>query len=389
MLKLFYQRFLSANPGVQHYACHSHHYWPDVTRDAMLKYWDDSAKWVDDKWEHMFGETVPYVQRQISRVLNLKAPQQIVFAPNTHELLFRLLSCFDWSTPLKILTTDSEFHSFNLQVRRLSELATVEVVMVPTEPFTDVRERLIAAAEQTQPHLIFISQVFFNSGVCIGDLTTLVDALEQRSQATIVIDGYHGFMAMPTDLSALEGRIFYLAGSYKYAQGGEGCCFMVVPQQNTFRPLYTGWFAEFGTLSGERQDQVQYAEDGYRFAGATMDLSAMYRLRAVLSLYEEKAIGVRHIHQYIQRLQTQFLLELKRYNHPWLNEQTLLRHPSHEHGHFFTFRGPSAQAVAELAEALKRRAIHTDYRGDRLRFGFAPYLELDDIDLSVLRELTN
>ena len=261
--------------------------------------------------------------------------------------------------------------------------------MVPTEPFADLRERLMAAAEQTQPDLIFISQVFFNSGVCIGDLTTLVDALEQRCQATIAIDGYHGFMAMPTDLSALEGRIFYLAGSYKYAQGGEGCCFMVVPQNNTFRPLYTGWFAEFGTLSGERQEQVQYAEDGYRFAGATMDLSAMYRLRAVLSLYEEKAIGVRHIHHYIQRLQTQFLLELKRYNHPWLNEQTLLRHPSYEHGHFFTFRGPSAQAVAELAEALKRRAIHTDYRGDRLRFGFAPYLELDDIDLSVLRELTN
>lgn len=389
MLKLFYQRFLSANPGVQHYACHSHHYWPDVTRDAMLKYWDDSAKWVDDKWEHMFGETVPYVQRQISRVLNLKAPQQIVFAPNTHELLFRLLSCFDWSTPLKILTTDSEFHSFNRQVRRLNELATVEVVMVPTEPFVDLRERLITAAAETQPDLIFISQVFFNSGVCLGDLASLVDAFEQHTQATIAIDGYHGFMAMPTDLSLLEGRIFYLAGSYKYAQGGEGCCFMVVPQQNNFRPLYTGWFAEFGTLSSERQEEVQYATDGYRFAGATMDLSAMYRLRAVLSLYEEKAIGVRHIHQYVQRLQAQFLLELKRYAHPWLNEQHLLRHPSHEHGHFFTFRGPSANAVAELAEELKRRAIHTDYRGDRLRFGFAPYLELDDIDLSVLRELTN
>lgn len=387
MLKLFYQRFLSANPGVQHYACHSHHYWPDVTRDAMLKYWDDSAKWVDDKWDHMFGETVPAVQRQISRVLNLKTPQQIVFAPNTHELLFRLLSCFDWSKPLKVLTTDSEFHSFNRQIRRLNELANVEVVMVPTEPFADVQQRLVTAASALQPDLVFVSQVFFNSGVCVGRLDPLVTALEQCCQATIAIDGYHAFMALPTDLSILEGRIFYLAGSYKYAQGGEGCCFMVVPSTTAFRPLYTGWFAEFGALSGERHHQVQYASDGYRFAGATMDLSAMYRLRSVLSLYEEKAIGVWHIHQYVQRLQSKFLQELARYSHPWLNEHNLLRNGDAEHGHFLTFRGPSADAVAELAQGLKRRAIHTDYRGDRLRFGFAPYLELDDIDLSALREL--
>lgn len=387
MLKVFYQRFLSANPGVQHYACHSHHYWPDVTRDAMIKYWDDSAQWVDDKWDHMFGETVPAVQRLISRVLQLKQPSQIAFAPNTHELLFRLLSCFDWSKPLKVVTTDSEFHSFNRQIRRLAELPHVDVVMVPTEPFADFRERLVAAAAEHQPDLVFFSQVFFNSGVYVGDLPSLVDALEQCSNATIAVDGYHAFMALPTDLSSLEGRIFYLAGSYKYAQGGEGCCFMVVPSTTNFRPLYTGWFAEFGALSGERQAQVQYAPDGYRFAGATMDLSAVYRLRAVLTLYEEKAIGVRHIHSYIQRLQQRFLQELARYDHPWLNRSNLLLGPTDNHGHFFTFRGPSPEIVAAFAEELKRRSIHTDYRGDRLRFGFAPYLELDDIDLSALREL--
>ncbi|WP_449357748.1 hypothetical protein [Alishewanella longhuensis] len=38
--------------------------------------------------------------------------------------------------------------------------------------------------------------------------------------AMLVIDGYHGFMALPTDLSAIAERIFYLSGSYKYAQGG-------------------------------------------------------------------------------------------------------------------------------------------------------------------------
>ena len=49
MYQQFYQRFLQANAGKQHFACHSHHYWPDVTRDAMLEYWDDTARLVDDK----------------------------------------------------------------------------------------------------------------------------------------------------------------------------------------------------------------------------------------------------------------------------------------------------------------------------------------------------
>ncbi len=66
--KKFYQRFLTANPGVQHFACHSHHYWPDVTRNAALQYWDDSARLVDDKWDLVFGEKVPKVQQQIAGI---------------------------------------------------------------------------------------------------------------------------------------------------------------------------------------------------------------------------------------------------------------------------------------------------------------------------------
>ena len=64
--KKYYQRFIQAHPQTQHYACHSHHYWPDVTREAMLQYWDDTARLVDDKWDMMFGQKVPRVQ-QIGR----------------------------------------------------------------------------------------------------------------------------------------------------------------------------------------------------------------------------------------------------------------------------------------------------------------------------------
>ncbi len=383
--KTFYQRFLQANLGVQHFACHSHHYWPDVTREATLAYWDDSARLVDDKWDLVFGEKVPKVQRQIAQLLGLQAAEQIVFAPNTHELLFRLLTSFDLQKPLKILASDSEFHSFSRQIKRMAEIPTVEIHLVPTEPFATFEQRLIAEAKQFQPHLIFCSQVFFNSGVAITDLTQLVSELQQVSEATIAIDGYHGFMAIPTDLAALEGKVFYLAGSYKYAQGGEGCCFMVVPKHNQFRPLYTGWFAEFGTLSQAKTEQVQYSQDGYQFAGATMDFTALYRLEAVLDLYQQQGITIDAVHQHVQRLQQAFLTELAQQQHPLLHHHALLAEDLSHHGHFLTFRLASTVQVSALAAYLKQHKIHTDFRGDRLRFGFAPYQDVTDFDLSCLQ----
>jgi selenocysteine lyase/cysteine desulfurase len=185
-------------------------------------------------------------------------------------------------------------------------------------------------------------------------------------------------------LSALEGDIFYLAGSYKYAQGGEGCCFMLVPANNGLRPLYTGWFAEFGALAAAKTGVVQYSQDGYQFAGATMDFTALYRLEAVLDLYEKQQITITAIHLHVQQLQQAFLQVLSGLQHPLLNHETLLQHDLNQHGHFLTFKLADAAVVAELAAYLKQHHIHTDYRGDRLRFGFAPYQDAADFQLDCL-----
>lgn len=386
MYKHFYQRFLQANEGKQHFACHSHHYWPDITREAMLEYWDDTARMVDDKWQYIFAEKVPQTQQLIADILHLPQPEQIVFAPNTHELVMRLLSCFEADQPLRILTSDSEFYSFARQVKRLSESENVTVDMVATEPFDSFEQRFITAAKQPYD-LIFCSQVFFNSGVAIADLTSFVQQLAAHTKAMIAIDGYHAFMALPTNLSEIAERIFYIAGSYKYAQGGEGCCFMAVPATSTHRPVYTGWFAEFGTLSAEKSALVLYSQDGYRFAGATMDLSPLYRLNAVLRLFKQQGITVGRIHSYVQQLQQQFLQHLAKQQHTLLNEHHLLSRDLAQHGHFLTFRLPGSGTVAELAAALKRHGIETDYRADRLRFGFALYHNACDYDLSCLQTM--
>lgn len=384
MYQHLYRRFLDANKGRQHFACHSHHYWPDVTRDAMLQYWDDTAALVDDKWQHLFSEKLPQVQQSIANTLNTGMPEQLAFAPNTHELLYRILSCLDWQKPLKILTTDSEFHSFNRQISRLDEFDNLSLCRIETLPFANFEERFAEAIQSDDWDLIFVSQVFFNSGLAVKDLESLV--AKASADSIVVIDGYHGFMAIPTDLSAIAGRAFYLAGGYKYAQGGEGCCFLHVPPNCQLRPAYTGWFAEFGELDQAKTGQVNYATNGMRFAGATMDFSPLYRLAAVQQLYQQQGLDVATIHAYVQGLQQAFLQHLDTLQHPELNRNNLLVNALSHHGHFLTFKLHNADKVQQLHKQLSNHGVITDARGDRLRFGFAIYHNAAEYDLSCLKE---
>lgn len=381
MYKKYYQNFIKANSHIQHYASHSHHFWPDVTRQAMLDYWDDSCRLVDDKWDYFFSDKIPKAQNLITQILNLNHSQNIVFAPNTHELVYRLISSLFHKNEIKILTTDSEFHSFDRQLTRLSELKNIQIDKIPTYPYESFEQRFGEHIQNNTYDFIFVSQVFYNSGICLQDIESLV--LKSRSPETIfVIDGYHAFMALPTDLSAIQDRIFYIAGSYKYAQGGEGCCFMTVPQGCQLRPQNTGWFAGFSELS-DKSSLVTYSNDGMRFAGSTMDFSALYRMVSVLELFQKEKISVQNIHEHVLEKQKFFLQDLQKLNHTGqlyrLNKKQILLKDSQfdkfSHGHFFTFHLSNADEVKKIYQELKSLNILTDYRGDRLRFGFGMYQE--------------
>ena len=102
-------------------AAHSHHEWPDVTYDAQLRCWEDAARLAGDKWRLILGEVLPAVQAGIAAILHLPDPATIAIAPNTHEFVRRILSCFPAGRPVGILSTDAEFHTFRRQVARLEE----------------------------------------------------------------------------------------------------------------------------------------------------------------------------------------------------------------------------------------------------------------------------
>jgi kynureninase len=376
-----FSRFIRAEPERIHFAAHSHHYWPDPTFAAQQRCWEDAALHADEKWGPIFGEVIPSVQAGIARVLNLPDPSTIAVAPNTHEFLRRLLSALPLGCPGRILTTDGEFHSLTRQVARLEEDRLVEVERVPVEPSGSFPERLAEACRRGGHDLVYVSQVFFNSGATAGDLAQLADAVRDPD-TLIAVDGYHGYMAVPTDLSAVAHRIFYLAGGYKYAMAGEGACFLHCPPGYAPRPRDTGWFAAFGALTA-KQRGVAYGEDGTRFMGATFDPSGLYRQSAVFEWMQGLGLTVEAIHAHVLELQRLFLEAVDAGGFEGLRGARLVTPiEDRRRGHFLTFETGTAAA---LHDDLLARRIVTDVRGDRIRFGFGCYHAPRDIDRAVGR----
>jgi selenocysteine lyase/cysteine desulfurase len=365
--KAHFSRFFAANPQRLHAAAHSHHLWPDVTYNAQIAAWEDAARLADRKWERIFGELLPELRGRIAETLGLPTPSALAFAPNTHELVVRLRSCLP--TPAKILTTDAEFHSFSRQLMRWQEAGTVAVDRIPAEPFATFPDRFLAAVRSGGHDLIYLSHVFFNSGYTVPAETL---GLIANAESLVAIDGYHAFMAQPVDLSAIADRVFYLSGGYKYAMSGEGVCFMSCPPGVAPRPVNTGWFAGFGDLEAETLG-VAYAADGMRFAGSTVDPTGFYRMNAVLGWLADLGVTVVDIHRRVRALQSQFLDVA-----PIARLGELVPGPdAAERGHFLTFRSPRA---GDIYRALLADDVVTDYRNDRLRFGFGLYHDPDDID---------
>jgi kynureninase len=371
--------FRDAAPDRIHLAAHSHHYWPDAACRAHERAVHEAARLADRKWDMVFSDLIPLVQRGVARILNLPDSATIAFAPNTHELVCRLLSALPLGRPPRILTSDSEFHSFARQIARLEEEKLVEVDRIVTEPSESFPNRFCKAARVGGYDLVFVSHVFFNSGATCGDIGAIVKAVTSP-QTLIAIDGYHGFCALPTDLSGVASRIFYLAGGYKYAMAGEGACFMHCPPGVALRPRDTGWFAGFGALSGDG-GKTGYGADGSRFMGATFDASALYRMAAVFAWMDRIALSVAAIHEHVLALQQQFLAAIQREGIAPLQKARLVTPvKSTQHGHFLSFETPEAGA---LHDRLANASIVTDVRGNRIRFGFGCYHTENDISTAV------
>ena len=384
--KRLFARTFAAAPERLHFAAHSHHYWPDATRDAHLQAWDRAAELADTKWEWLFGEVIPEFQGHLARTLGLSDGSSFAFATSTHELVFRAFTSLELDRPARVLTTDAEFHSFRRQIDRLAEAGQAEVTSVAAEPFESLAERFAAALRGGEWDFVLASHVLFDSGLVFDAAPALLSEAAAAG-ALAICDGYHGFMAVPTDWSPYAHNVFYTSGGYKYAMSGEGCCFMHCPPGIAPRPPYTGWFAGFDALAEPGSSRVPYPAHGGRFLGATMDPSGILRQNATFALLEREGLDVATIHAHVGRLQEQLLDGVESGRAGPLSIDELIPTRGTARGRFLTFRRDDA---GQLQAALQAANVLTDRRDDRLRFGFAIYHDPEDVErlLRALAELS-
>lgn len=359
-----FTRSLAAAPDRLHFAAHSHHLWPDASHDGQMAAWADAAHLADHKWGVIMGSLWSEAQGYVASELALPDPTTISFSSNTHDFLLRIISAIDRTdgTPIRVLSTDGEFHSFRRQMMRWLESG--KIIWESVAP-----SALLATASAGNYDLIFASHVLFNSGTII-DFESLAE-MSQPDGPWVVIDGYHGFMGIPTNLSKVAGRIFYLSGGYKYAMAGEGVCFLHAPHRYAPRPEITGWYAEFDDLALP-PGSVGYAPDGRRFLGSTFDPSGLYRFCAVRAMLEVEGLNTQVISAHVTRLQQQFLSAADMQDMELLNPLT-----EGPHARFLAYKGGRASA---LHRQLAEHDVVTDVRGDVLRIGFGVYQDEGDVD---------
>ncbi len=373
-LRPHYQAFLRS--GHVLLTGHSHQAWPDVAREGVLRAYDDAAREVDDKWGAALGMAERVRRGAASRIG--ASPDEIALGGSTHELLARFLSALDLRARPRLVTTRGEFHSAHRQLTRLAE-AGLDVVMVDVAPIETLAERM-ARAVDAQTAAVLVSSVLFETSSIVPGLRALA-ARARTAGAELLVDAYHAFGVVPFGVHDLGIDAFVVAGGYKYAQWGEGCCFLRVPPGCTLRPIYTGWFSDFARLSAPRDGGlVGYGErPADRFAGSTYDPTSHYRAAAVLDLFDELELSVGRLRALSLR-QTERLLDgLDGFD-------VLTPRAPEQRGGFVSVRIAGAAGVVT---ALRARGIFTDARGDILRLGPAPYVTDDELDraLEALRDV--
>ena len=383
---------LKDNPN--HFAAHSHHPWPDVSFEAQKQSWLDAAKGLDHKWENIFENTLKPTRKFIANLLGGVSPQQICEGQNTFEILLRVMSSLNWTTykPVTILTTDSEFYSFSRLAQSLKQNEFIEIEHVPAEPFKTFNERFINAFKSRDYEMVYLSQVFFNSGFIT---TSLFDELKKiKGDSLVVIDGYHATGAIPVDISKYADDFYYISGGYKYLASGEACCFLYAPPKDPRAPMFTGWYTQLSMLADVEKNgglkdpssALKFPSDGQKWAGATFDPTAWYRMKSVADLWLDNGITAKVVHDRVRELQKIFLSELKSvvgfYNdeqqHSFENKTLHLVgfDGFSDWGNFLTFDSSKA---TEIEAKLKKQGYTVDRRGNRLRFGFGIYHDSEDI----------
>ena len=361
---------------------HSHQALPDCAKDGIIECWNDASALADDKWEKVFA-IADEVRGCIAGLLD-DDKDNIVLGQNTHDLILRFLSALDFKNRTKIITTDGEFHTIRRQLDRLNQ-GYLDIIKVKRDPVDTLAERIIDEVDDNTS-AVMVSKVMFQDASIVSGLSEVEDVCTKHG-AKLLVDVYHVLNAIPFSIKEENlNNSFLVGGGYKYLQLGEGNCFMRIPPNEVFKPIITGWFAEFAHLSEKKvPGEVLYGEKRWAFEGSTYDPVSHYRAVKVFEFFKEHKLTpelLREINNYQKEL---IESEIKKLD---LNPAKIMITDVKERAGFMTFLTPHAGIISK---ELRKHDVLTDFRGDYLRFGPAPYLNDNQLKQAIhfLKDIVN
>jgi kynureninase len=348
---------------------HSHQAWPDAGLEGQIEAWTDAAEQVDEKWERAV-EKAEHVRAGYARLLGDRHGA-IALGQNTHELVTRMLSALPLGARPRLVTTDGEFHTIRRQLERLAEERWLEVVKVAAAPSDTLAERLAAAVDD-RTAAVLCSSVLFGNAHIVSGLGALCAAC-RRAGAELLVDAYHHLNVVPFSLERLGLEdAFVTGGGYKYCQLGEGNCFLRVPPgRDALRPVLTGWFSEFESLSSRPDGTVAYGSGAARWSGATYDPTSHYRGARVFAFFAEQGLTPERLREASRH---QVGLLAREFDALDLDPRVIGRDRATPPERIAGFLALSTPHAAGISARLRARGVATDFRGDLLRLGPAPYL---------------
>ena len=223
-------------------------------------------------------------------------PDNVAFAPNTHELVLRILSSSD--APVRILTTDGEFHSFRRQLAGSRRRAGRRRAG-PGRALRHVPLRFSAASHRrARPHVRQPGLLRLR----LRRPRLAWPAATPTSSSTATTGSW------PFPPIWRGGRPgFYVAGGYKYAMTAREPASPTA--RRAARPARRHRLVRRVRRAGGHggQSARRLRRRRSRFLGATFDPSGLYRFNAVTGLARGTRRAVADIHRHVQGLQQQFL----------------------------------------------------------------------------------
>ncbi len=319
MFNKLYQNFLSNNESGGHYENSNHLARVDISK-------------LENILIENSNDLMLHTQKLIAEILTLPHPENLFFFNDPFAFWDLFKNIFSNQDKISVLLTEADQNCF-------FSSSEFDLTVISTMPFDQFEQRLINKIKSQKFDIVFISQVFSNSGMAINDLEAINQAAIE-SEALIVLNAKRSFYSMPTKLATMADSLLYFYHSDEMNIG-----FVSSPK------CYTSFFTSTSTKE------------------------CLFRFNSALNIFKQESISVEMIHQHIQQLQFLFRQQLITLDHPFLCEKNIISFDYNHHGHQLTFALPSPHHAKLLHAELKSHHITTEIFENRLSFHFDLFQE--------------